>query len=594
MSAGKCEAMGALCTLEILQCGRHKCAYCNKTHHAIAPCGFEHAYGNLCGRCNEDDEIFRDFTEKGYAQRNLEEQRESAATLALERERLVSAVGKSGGLRNLAKKKTVKEDLIGRKLHREGRVAEAAMKDKGIIPGEISDPEVVTAGDSGSVDDSDVSFGGFPPLPKNPPMPGDEEYATATGRCPALGRFCLAPTEEYLIGDKCHFCCLSVHFKSCSIKTNTQPDNTGSENLLCNTCKDVGSDSADEREAGELIVLVSTSNLSLSSCFFLLLLTSRLSAAAVAAAAPKKRDPNFKPVEDKYLATAWGCVSEDSRKGTGQKGDAFNTAVTEKYNELVLNYNSAMQRVHRRRGFPGGNKSRALLFHPRGKKNVMNRWGTLKAACSKWAGIEKSLPKPPSGDTDGVKLLEKRNELWRLRCDVKTDFPHEDAYDVLRKLPKWQEMDEDRDKAGVTGTTAAGPKKKRRTTISSRPVGKRAAALNDKISTIARELDVSDPTEDKGMNGELATLTATLGTFAETMAMQMWEEEDRKEFMRNQAQIKLLQQKKEMRALMQENKDMMPSIDDGTHFEISNGVDADIPERIVRVKRLDSTISGKE
>ena len=101
------------------------------------------------GRCHEDNDIFRDFTEKGYAQRNLEEQREAAGTLALERERLVTAASKKGGYRNLSfskKKSSVKDDLIGRKLHREGRVAEAARKDKGIIPGEISNPEVVTAG----------------------------------------------------------------------------------------------------------------------------------------------------------------------------------------------------------------------------------------------------------------------------------------------------------------------------------------------------------------------------------------------------------------------------------------------------------------
>ena len=98
----------------------------------------------------------------------------------------------------------------------------------------------------------------------------------------------------------------------------------------------------------------------------------------------------------------------------------FNTAVTEKYNELVAAFNRAMMRTHKKRGYKVavGRGDYGLLFHPRGVKNVMNRWGTLKAACSKWAGVEKSLPKPSSGDTDEEKLLEKRQEMWKLRNEI--------------------------------------------------------------------------------------------------------------------------------------------------------------------------------
>ena len=444
LTAGKCAAMGQFCGLEHLQCARHKCVTCKKTHHAIEPCGFEEADGSfICGMCKSQASMEAHNQKQKQQWKDSEEamKKRAATAEALKKKTAATAVYKK-------QSQSIKDDLIGRKLHREGRVAEAAMKDKGIISGEISDPEVIT-GDSNSADDSDISFGGFPPLPKNPPMPGDvdagdeqhEEYTTKKGPCPALGAFCSAPNSEYLLGDKFYSCCLPAHFKYCSSKVDSHTDGQGSKWLMCTTCKEVGSDSADEREA----------------------------AAKAAAAAPKKRDPNFRSLEDKYLAMAWGCCSEDSRRGSCQKAEEFDQAVCDAFNELVLKYNQAMERTHKKQKYSqvGIHPNRGMLPWPRTVTSVKNRWNTLKAACSKWAGVEKTLPKPSSGDTDGELLFQNRNKLWKTRMDCKKDFPHQDAYAILRDLPKWQEMDEDKDKAGVGSQPA---KKKTRKGKAARPV----------------------------------------------------------------------------------------------------------------------------
>ena len=55
------------------------------------------------------------------------------------------------------------------------------------------------------------------------------------------------------MSDKCLNCFMSVHLKTCSSKMKQNLE-YGLDKLLCNTCKEVGSDSADEREAGESLL----------------------------------------------------------------------------------------------------------------------------------------------------------------------------------------------------------------------------------------------------------------------------------------------------------------------------------------------------
>ena len=152
---------------------------------------------------------------------------------------------------------------------------------------------------------------------------------------------------------------------------------------------------------------------------------------------------------------------------------------------------------------------------------------------------------------------------------LKSDFPHSEAYDVLRSLPKWQEMDEDKDKAGLA-EAADNPKKRAAKNKGSRPTGKRAAALNDKIQAVAKELDAETPgVGGGGLEEQLGALAATLESFSSHMSMQMWEPEDRKEYLKTQVQIKKLKQQKELNELMQDNSFKMSV--DATHIRINSG-----------------------
>ena len=283
--------------------------------------------------------------------------------------------------------------------------------------------------------------------------------------------------------------------------------------------------------------------------------------AAVEDDANTGRNPNFTDVEDYYLARAWGCASEDPRVGTSQKGDAFNQKVCDLYNEEVKAHNAAIIKTFRRNGSTGVPPD--LLFEGRLKKKVMARWGTLKAACSKWGSVCKALPKPPSGDSNEELLLEKRNALWKKRQNTKKDFPHMDAYDVLSELPKWNSMDGQKDKSGATGVTDATKKRKAGATNKQktyRSVGKRAQALNDRIHAITETMDPNgENAPSSTLSGDIASLSSTLSGFADSLTIQMWEPHDRETFLRNQARIKLLQQQKELMALELEVKAMHES-----------------------------------
>ena len=197
--------MGTQCVFTNLQSNRHKCACCNKFVHAIGPCGNEQADGTIiCGLCES-------IHERDNAALNLKQQRAAAALRKKQADPEKPSIGpRDHATRKKAASVNAKQALMEKKINQGGRVIEAAMKENGILEGAISDPEVfVSAGSGSTASDDSSDIGSLAPLDATLEatckMPGKEydEYSTKTGACPALGRFCNAPTDEYLLGDKC-------------------------------------------------------------------------------------------------------------------------------------------------------------------------------------------------------------------------------------------------------------------------------------------------------------------------------------------------------------------------------------------------------
>ena len=109
---------------------------------------------------------------------------------------------------------------------------------------------------------------------------------------------------------------------------------------------------------------------------------------------------------------------------------------------------------------------------------------------------------------------------------------------------------------GKDGNTKAGKratKKEKQVAKAKRSMGKRQKALNDKILKINKQLGNQQPnTNSGGAYDAIAMFTQQLEGMATQFSMNEWNSEDRIAYLRNQAQIKFLEQEKQMMLLRAE------------------------------------------
>jgi len=91
-------------------------------------------------------------------------------------------------------------------------------------------------------------------------------------------------------------------------------------------------------------------------------------------------------------------------------------------------------------------------------------------------------------------------------------------------------------------------------TKAKRSIGKRQNALKDKILKINSSLGNNNPPTNSGGGAydAIAMFTQQLGGMATQFSMNEWNSEDRIAYLRNQAQIKFLEQEKQMMLLRAE------------------------------------------
>jgi len=186
----------------------------------------------------------------------------------------------------------------------------------------------------------------------------------------------------------------------------------------------------------------------------------------------------------------------------------------------------------------------------RNEKSIWCRWNNhIKPACSKWAGMCKLIKIKSGEDIDVV--TAKRQEMYRHSHGKGKDFPHLEAYGLLEDLPKWKLMMEGRDTSQTKASKKAA-KKKKQVTKAKRSIGKRQKALNDKILKINTSLGNQQPNSNSGASDAFSIFTQQLAGIATQFSVNEWASEDRNSYLKNQAQIKFLEQEKRMMLLRAE------------------------------------------
>jgi len=269
-------------------------------------------------------------------------------------------------------------------------------------------------------------------------------------------------------------------------------------------------------------------------------------------------------------------VSEDSRNGVGNKADVFQQRMKEHAHTLVQEHNDQATTVNSNLG----------IIPIRSGTSIWYRWNNnIKPACSKWAGVCK-LVKIKSGE-DYDQVTTKRQEMYRHAHGKGKDFQHLEAYGLLEDLPKWKLMVDGKDGNTKAGKRAA--KKEKQVAKAKRSMGKRQKALNDKILKINKQLGNQQPNTNTNTGGAydaIAMFTQQLRGMATQFSMNEWNSEDRIAYLRNQAQIKFLEQEKQMMLLRaevraiqeQEKAEKAPAVadmeeDGGDHADSDNETD---------------------
>lgn len=130
------------------------------------------------------------------------------------------------------------------------------------------------------------------------------------------------------------------------------------------------------------------------------------------------------------------------------------------------------------------------------------------------------------------------------------------CFEVVKELPKWREMQEDKDKSnGKRGRSTKNGKENNNSHAQKKPRGnqlrKRRKALDDQVKCLHEEYSDTTGMEKQGTDS-FDKLASSLASMADGMEIHQWEESDRKSFLKNKALIKTLEQQKEILKLQAE------------------------------------------
>jgi len=381
----------------------------------------------------------------------------------------------------------------------------------------------------------------------------ENELHLNTGNCPAMSEQCMTYDEGFG-GVHCYFCQLPVHDKPTCCALDAKGD------VWCKSCA--------RRERDDEFIAIAKKDKDIDLDADPSLLTSILGSDSADSPMaeplppllgqpspeeeededPKKnaagRGKSYSEYEDFLIAKAWAAVSEDSRNGVGNKAEVFHDRLKQFAHTLVSEHNEDATTIDSNLG----------LIPIRNGKSIFYRWNNvIKPACSKWSGICK-LIKIKSGEDFDV-VTSKRQEMYRHAHGKGKDFPHLEAYGLIEDLPKWKLMVDGKE-SGTAKTKAAkkAARKEKQVAKAKRSIGKRQKALNDKILKINSSLGNNPPTTTNsgGACDAIAMFTQQLGGMATQFSMNEWNSEDRIAYLRNQAQIKFLEQEKQMMLLRAE------------------------------------------
>ncbi|CAB9525617.1 unknown protein [Seminavis robusta] len=244
----------------------------------------------------------------------------------------------------------------------------------------------------------------------------------------------------------------------------------------------------------------------------------------------KTRGKNFTVDEDVYMTESWCSATEDSRSGSDQRQSDFDKKFFANYVTKVDEHNEA-----------AGEEE---LPRNRQQRSVVNRFGVIKHGTNKLIGIINQNP-IKSGETPEDHL---ERCLTMYEHSVGSKFQFVECFEILKDFPKFSSSND-------TGKKRADGKKH---TKKPRAVGKRQAALNDKIGRIL---------ENQGMNAmggkavqEAASVSEAIGQISthlvNQVAVSQWSETDKEEYFKNDAMEKRLMQKRRILKLQREIKDM--------------------------------------